>query len=117
MSDFLALRFGSAWPENFRNPTIDLRQANLRRAHLDHADLRHAHLRDADLRETTLRYADLRGANLARVRLDRADLTDVQTDDTTIWPPAYSRAPHAGKTAGASVAQAPDPTAETEAPE
>jgi hypothetical protein len=64
----------------------DLRRANLQGARLTDAELRGAHLQEADLRRATLQGADLTGADLTGARLEEADLTDINADDTTIWP-------------------------------
>jgi uncharacterized protein YjbI with pentapeptide repeats len=84
---------------------------------MDHADLRQAHLEDADLRNATFRHANLRGANLTGARLDGADLTDIQADDTTIWPADYSPTLRADEADTTNTVQATHPTTETETPE
>jgi hypothetical protein len=55
--------------------------ADLSRAQLRAADLQHADLRGASLRGADLRGADLRGANLRGT-----DLTEVLSDEQTLWP-------------------------------
>ncbi len=53
---------------------------------LTRTDLRGIFLSEGRLDNVILRHADLRGANLTGACLEGADLTDVQTDDSTIWP-------------------------------
>ena len=56
----------------------DLRNADLRQAHLIGADFRGSDLRGADLREANLEGADLTGALLEGADLRRANLTNAE---------------------------------------
>ena len=68
----------------------DLKQANLSETNLEEAKLQGANLQNANLQKANLQGADLEGANLKGtdlrgVNFKETNLTDIITDDTTIW--------------------------------
>jgi len=79
---------------NFHEPNLcgamlcnaDLRGTDLRQAILVVADLRGADLRGANLRGANLHEASLRGADLREADLHDSRLSEVLSDQATLWP-------------------------------
>jgi uncharacterized protein YjbI with pentapeptide repeats len=87
-------------------PSIDLRDANLHKAHFDHADLSNGDLRGVQAEGTYLKDVDLRGARFdgssnltdaclieanldGAIGLDVATLTGAKANSTTTWPDGF----------------------------